>query len=467
MKEAAETEHPTSPGSDDEAEPTSSYYEQEAATAEKNGGGRGTGMKKSGGRASRWRRQKAAKIWKQAEDQHAQAQALLLAGGGAAMAPNRRKVGPSSDTAALAFTTASRTQSLPSVLLKRQEKDASTLSSGWTRTDEIQVTSQLGYLPGNAIRVSCYESQVAYLYPLSSLFRISLKEEDIGTANCHHFVVKDDYDSSTIPVAVELYPLAIRQGTSADAAAMALPSSLPETAFRSWRQRGERGKARRRNRRVSAAAVASRISGSSSGEEERANPKRPDEDEDGTIEANRFNKGIQDDKVGWDVEEAVAAGVVEPFPTLYWLTHPGLRVAISRLEEEGWCHRLQDRLRQDPEALRCMRQAHSLYGSYRSRLLTESDRKLVEERKWHETALSPESRGVAGIRDPAKVKCLHTHAAHYLSATSTNGGDDNVVGRWVMELLVHHRHHHQQHQQWSMKNHPNARDAGSGSTRGS
>jgi hypothetical protein len=60
--------------------------------------------------------------------------------------------------------------------------------------------------------------------------------------------------------------------------------------------------------------------------------------------------------------------------------------------------------------------------------LTVEDQELIENRKWG-PALD-DSRGVAGIRNHAAVKCLHAHTAHYLA-----GCPDNVVGRWVVEKL--------------------------------
>ena len=40
--------------------------------------------------------------------------------------------------------------------------------------------------------------------------------------------------------------------------------------------------------------------------------------------------------------------------------------------------------------------------------------------------------GIAGMRDPAAVKCLHCHYAHYLARPQ----DGNVIGQWTDELLL-------------------------------
>ena len=73
-----------------------------------------------------------------------------------------------------------------------------------------------------------------------------------------------------------------------------------------------------------------------------------------------------------------------------------------------------------------MREAHFNYGETRWNLLTKKDREAVEKRGW-KGSLGTE-RGVAGIRQFDRIKCLHTHAAHYLS-----GETKNIVGKWVMQ----------------------------------
>ena len=81
-------------------------------------------------------------------------------------------------------------------------------------------------------------------------------------------------------------------------------------------------------------------------------------------------------------------------------------------------------------------------------LLTAAHLSLVAERGWGR-ALDG-AVGVAGMRDFRRVKCLHTHYAHWLAlrggrerASSSNGsggsnggkGTENPIGEWVHELL--------------------------------
>eukprot|EP00977_Amphora_coffeiformis_P012870 scaffold3267_cov142-Amphora_coffeaeformis.AAC.6 len=126
-----------------------------------------------------------------------------------------------------------------------------------------------------------------------------------------------------------------------------------------------------------------------------------------------------------------ATEVLEPFPTLYWLTHPLLKIWVSKLGVNGWGVELEKRLQHDTAALERMKRAHLAYGQTRMQLVTPQDQTELQMRKW--TSALEEARGVAGIRNHAAVKCLHAHLAHYLSSDA--GSQDNVVGAWVVDAI--------------------------------
>lgn len=137
--------------------------------------------------------------------------------------------------------------------------------------------------------------------------------------------------------------------------------------------------------------------------------------------------------------------LVEPFPTLYWVTHPRFRALISKLELTSQQHQktdvgqqqpadngkrirqFQEQLKNDSNALHSMQLAHEKYSQERYNLITKNDWEWIMQRKWQGAFLN---RGVAGIRDPATIKCLHAHAAHYWS-----GCKENIVGKWVSEEI--------------------------------
>jgi hypothetical protein len=114
-----------------------------------------------------------------------------------------------------------------------------------------------------------------------------------------------------------------------------------------------------------------------------------------------------------------------PFPTLYWLSCPFLVRAIAALEAEGWVARLEDRLGRDRELRAAFDCAQEEYVAERSRLAgqmqgltTPNGRRLADLG----------GRGIGGIADRSRLKCLHLHTAHALAAR-------NPIGDLVLGLL--------------------------------
>jgi hypothetical protein len=115
----------------------------------------------------------------------------------------------------------------------------------------------------------------------------------------------------------------------------------------------------------------------------------------------------------------------KPFPTLFWLTCPYLAKRVDRLEADGWIGRLERRMAED-EGLRArMGRAHERYIELRTALLTATDRRLIESGGLESDLLG---RGIGGIADRRRLKCLHLHVAHGLA-------DENPIGRIVCEML--------------------------------
>lgn len=150
---------------------------------------------------------------------------------------------------------------------------------------------------------------------------------------------------------------------------------------------------------------------------------------------------LDDDAATDEVDESKSqesgkeeSSLLEPFPTIFWLTHPILRTLTSKLElgKTDNVTVMEARLQSNPQAMESMVRAHRAYGQERWKTLMETDLDLVKARKW-EAALDAQ-RGVAGIRKPSTIKCLHTHLAHYLSGGK--GSEDNIVGKWVMDSIT-------------------------------
>jgi uncharacterized protein len=102
-----------------------------------------------------------------------------------------------------------------------------------------------------------------------------------------------------------------------------------------------------------------------------------------------------------------------PFPTLFYLTHPALTAAASRLESSGLMRDMQDRLGQDPELAAAYRRAHEDY-------LAERD------------AIEPMGTTFSGGGMPDRVKCLHVLIAHSLA----KGRGVNPFGDEALAILA-------------------------------
>lgn len=88
-----------------------------------------------------------------------------------------------------------------------------------------------------------------------------------------------------------------------------------------------------------------------------------------------------------------------PFPTFYYLTHPVLVAALSRLEGAGRMRELTERLADDRALAAAYREAHRVYLAARDAV-----------------AAVPALAGISAGGMPERVKCLHALAAHALAA---------------------------------------------------
>jgi hypothetical protein len=102
-----------------------------------------------------------------------------------------------------------------------------------------------------------------------------------------------------------------------------------------------------------------------------------------------------------------------PFPTLYYLTHPVLTAAASRLESSGMMREMTERLTHDEDLAAAYRRAHESY-------LAERD------------AIEPLGTTFSGGGMPDRVKCLHVLIAHSLA----KGPGVNPLGDQAVSVLA-------------------------------
>ncbi len=70
---------------------------------------------------------------------------------------------------------------------------------------------------------------------------------------------------------------------------------------------------------------------------------------------------------------------MEPFPTIYWVTHPRVRSLISKLELEKWGIKVEQCLKDDADATKSMQLAHNQYGQERHSMITTKDWAWIQQ----------------------------------------------------------------------------------------
>lgn len=104
-----------------------------------------------------------------------------------------------------------------------------------------------------------------------------------------------------------------------------------------------------------------------------------------------------------------------PFPTTYYLTHPGAVSAVSTLEASGAMAEMTDRLAADPDLAAAYRAAHEDYLAARQEL-----------------GDVPEIAGISAGGMPGRVKCLHVLVGHSLA----RGAGINPLGDEALDRIA-------------------------------
>ncbi len=103
-----------------------------------------------------------------------------------------------------------------------------------------------------------------------------------------------------------------------------------------------------------------------------------------------------------------------PFPTVYYMTHPGAVAAASTLESRGVMYDMSERIKDDLALARRYGEAHQAYLADRARL-----------------GDVPEIAGISAGGMPDRVKCLHVLAAHSLAS----GPGVNPLGDEALAMM--------------------------------
>lgn len=109
-----------------------------------------------------------------------------------------------------------------------------------------------------------------------------------------------------------------------------------------------------------------------------------------------------------------------PFPTTFYLTHPVITAAVSRLEAGGTMNTMNERLEGDEPLAGEYRSAHEAYLEARAAIGERCGIGAV-----------PEIDGISAGGMPTRVKCLHVLVGHSLAA----GPGVNPLGDEALDLI--------------------------------
>jgi hypothetical protein len=107
-----------------------------------------------------------------------------------------------------------------------------------------------------------------------------------------------------------------------------------------------------------------------------------------------------------------------PFPTLFWLVDPALCYRIDRAEAGGLIGRFQARIDADGKLRAAMRRDHLVHIALRNACMAPPVRQRLATLGF---AGALERRGIGGIADFSRVRCLHTWYAAHLVVPNTVG----------------------------------------------
>jgi hypothetical protein len=137
----------------------------------------------------------------------------------------------------------------------------------------------------------------------------------------------------------------------------------------------------------------------------------------------RDPRGLEDVPVVGPAGEPVVirvASLVEdkPFPTLFWLVDPDLCYRIDRAEAAGLIKQLQRRVDADSVLQADMRRDNQRHIRLRESFMDAGTRRRLRDLGFADVLAK---KGIGGIGDFARIRCLHTWYAAHLVVPNTIG----------------------------------------------
>jgi hypothetical protein len=108
----------------------------------------------------------------------------------------------------------------------------------------------------------------------------------------------------------------------------------------------------------------------------------------------------------------------KPFPTLFWLIDPALCYRIDQAEAAGLIMQLQQQVDSEPALQRSMRSDHLAHIALRESLMRPAIRSRLQALNYIQTL---QNKGIGGIADFTRIRCLHTWYGAHLVVPNTIG----------------------------------------------
>jgi hypothetical protein len=117
----------------------------------------------------------------------------------------------------------------------------------------------------------------------------------------------------------------------------------------------------------------------------------------------------------------------KPFPTLFWLVDRDLSYRIDQAEAGGLIRRFQRRVDADPTLQRRMRADHQSHIALRASHIPAATLQRLRALGFGDVL---NDKGIGGIADYKRIRCLHTWYAAHLVVPNTIGA---MLDDWWLE----------------------------------
>ena len=108
----------------------------------------------------------------------------------------------------------------------------------------------------------------------------------------------------------------------------------------------------------------------------------------------------------------------KPFPTMFWLVDKTLKYKLDQLEASGLILELQARIDNDETLLEMMAADHQRYIALREQNMSPEIKQRLIDLNYFDAL---QKRGIGGIANFSRIRCLHTYYAAHLVKANTIG----------------------------------------------